>query len=437
MDDSLLYKLADVYKEKPCKGDIFLKLALERGFNMGVANKFIKMIEQLEDLYKSHPYRGSTFLDLAVKNGFKRKIAKVFIDNEVIHDEKLPKPKYIPIVSKAHGAYQMDTFINQKEANGLNYLMLINVNTRKAYAYPMKGKGTKQVIEALNKFIKDVPNVYSILSDQDKAYLSNEVIDWMQKHNVQFRTTQDDNHNNLGIINRFMRTIRDKAYDLNLFDPNLWDNLDDDGNYSPGKSKPSVSNKHINNKQMQQLIKAYNDTPHKSLRMKEGNKVIKNSPDDMNDEKEDKYIRMKKVDKKPYDFKVGEQVKVVEDKQFGKKKRRVIGPEVFTIESQPGNLYRLKARNMAVNDYPGYKIVRAKGKINVARDLKNDKRGQIESFESYNPKTNSYTVKFEDGTTGTKPARELREGNPTKLSRDERIFWLKQKTIPPNIRKFI
>ena len=92
---------------------------------------------------------------------------------------------------------------------------------------------------------------------------------------------------------------------------------------------------------------------------------------------------------------------------------------------------------MAVNDYPGYKIVRAKGKINVARDLKNDKRGQIESFESYNPKTNSYTVKFEDGTTGTKPARELREGNPTKLSRDERIFWLKQKTIPPNIRKFI
>ena len=37
----------------------------------------------------------------------------------------------------------------------------------------------------------------------------------------------------------------------------------------------------------------------------------------MNYEKEDQYIRMKKVDTKPYDFKEVDHVKLVEEKQFG------------------------------------------------------------------------------------------------------------------------
>ena len=433
----LLCKLADIYREKPCKGEEFLNLALERGYDVVIANKFLNKINELEDLYRSHPSRGKTFTDLAKKNGITWKIAQTFIDCEVIHDEKIEKPIYIPIVSKAHDAYQMDTFINQKQANGLNYLMLINVNTRKAYAYPMKGKGAKQVLEALKKFKAEVPKIYSILSDQDAAYLSDEVVDWMRKNNIQFRTVQDDNHNNLGIINRFMRTIRDKAYDLNLFDPNLWANLDENGNYSRNKSIPYDSSKFINNSQMQQLIKGYNDTPHKSLRMKEGKKVIKNSPDDMNYEKEDQYIKMKKKDESPYDFKEGDLVKIVEEKQFGKKKRRTAGPEAYTVDSKAGNLYKIKALNGAVNDYPGYKIIHATGKYKLAKDLKDGKRGIIEEFLNYNRQSKKYKVRYDGGSVGYVKAKDCREGNPTKLTRDERIFWLKQKKIPPEIRKFI
>lgn len=397
-----------------------------------------EIMEKLRNLYKSHPSRGQAFLDVAQRNKIKRKYAQEFLANEVIHDQKVGKPKFIPIVSKTHGAYQMDTFINQKKANGLNYLMLINVNTRKAYAYPMQGKGTQQVIGALNKFIKEVPDVSSIASDQDAAYLANETLEWMQRHNIKYTTTKDDNHNNLGIINRFMRTIRDKAYDLNIFDPNLWSNLDENGDFSPNEdSKPYDPKKYIKNDQMQQLINGYNDTPHKSLRMKDGRKVIKNAPDDMDFDKEERYIKMKKVDTKPYDFKVGEKVKIVEGNEFGKKKRRVVGNEVYTVEAQPGNLYRLKASNDAINDYPGYKIVRAKGKIQMAKDLKNDKRGQVEGIIDYDTKTKRYLVEFEDGSMEERTARDLREGNPSKLSREERIYWLKQKTIPPEIRKFI
>lgn len=82
-----------------------------------------------------------------------------------MHDKKVPAPKYIPIVSKSLGGYQMDTFINQPRGKGINYLMLIYINTRKAFAYPMEGKGTAEVKKALNKFIKEVPNVASIQLD--------------------------------------------------------------------------------------------------------------------------------------------------------------------------------------------------------------------------------------------------------------------------------
>ena len=35
------------------------------------------------------------------------------------------------------------------------------------------------------------------------------------------------------------------------------------------------------------------------------------------------------------------------------------------------------------------------------------------------------------------PAMNLREGNPTKLSRMEREYWIKQKNIPVSVRKWL
>ena len=52
------------------------------------------------------------------------------------------------------------------------FLVFININTRKAYAYPMKNKGTFDVINALHKFFNDVKEVKVLCSDQDSAYLS-------------------------------------------------------------------------------------------------------------------------------------------------------------------------------------------------------------------------------------------------------------------------
>ena len=164
----------------------------------------------IEELYHAYPINTTKkFQILASKYGFTPDEAKRFLDTRIVRDQKIPPPQFMHIYSKIPNAYQMDTFINDKRKGGKNYLMLINVNTRKAYAYEMAGKGADEVLKALNQFIIDVPNVVSILSDQDKAYLSDKVLTFMKAHNINYKTTQDNDHNKLGIINRFMRTVRD------------------------------------------------------------------------------------------------------------------------------------------------------------------------------------------------------------------------------------
>ena len=71
------------------------------------------------------------------------------------------------------------------------------------YTYP------REVLKALQQFVKDGQQVYSITSDEDTANLSSTVLDYMREKNIIYRTTTENNHNELVIINRFMRTIRD------------------------------------------------------------------------------------------------------------------------------------------------------------------------------------------------------------------------------------
>ena len=121
----------------------------------------------------------------------------------------------------------------------------------------MHGKGTGSIIRALNKFIHDEPDCKNILSDQDSAYLLNEVLTWMKQHNINYTTTEDEDHNKLGIINRFMRTIRRIA------------------SYKGFETK-------IPNDVMEQIIEAYNEMPHSSLDNK--------SPKEITLEDEQEYI---------------------------------------------------------------------------------------------------------------------------------------------------
>ncbi len=351
----------------------------------------------IDELFKKYPWRSkSKFVPLAKRYGFTEKEAKDFLDNNIVHDVKIPKAQYIPIVSKHPGGYQMDTFINEKHRNGLNYIMFININTRKAYAYPIQGKGSKVIINALQHFIKDVPDVYSITSDQDAAYLSNDVLQFMKANNIIYTTTEDNNHNILGIINRFMRTIRDAIGE----------------------------NRYIDETEMNDLIDAYNNTPHSSLNNK--------SPNDMTIDDELDYIKTKSSIN-PYDFKTNDRVRVVLDNDPFSKKRHRVSKEAYIVDSKSGNQFIIKSKDDSIDKVPGFKLIRATNNIPLADSLKSGKRGIVNKIISYDSKKNKYRVEYEGGKRDIIPARNLREGHPTKLSNLEYEYWSTKNNVPESI----
>ena len=358
--------------------------------------------ESIEELFNSYPWRTpSKFIPLAKKYGFsnENEIRK-FLKEKAFHDEKIQKPKFLPIFSSSKNEFQFDTvFINK-----LIYLMFINVNTRKVYAYAMNNKNSKSVIEALNKFFDDVKSIKTLVSDQDPAYLNTEVLSLLKSKNINYRTTEDNNHNVLGIINRFVRTIRDLSF----------------------------KDKNISNEKVLKLIRIYNNTPHKSLNNKAPNEITEND--------ENEYIQRKISEtdeiKNEYNFEIGDRVRIVLDKNKLTKNRTNLSTEAFLIDDISGNQYVIKAADGSVDSYPRYRLKKCDDRYKIAETIKNGKRGVIEKIISYDEKSDKYKVIYDEGTKDNIPSKNLREGNPLLLSRMEREFWAGKNNIPLKIRRW-
>ena len=268
----------------------------------------------IDEVYAKYPTNTLTkFKRIANKYGFTDDEAKEFLSSRVVHDQHIPPPKFMHIYSKIPHGFQMDTFIGTP-----NYLMLININSRKAYAYEMSGKGAKEVLRSLNEFIKVEPECKSITSDEDTTYLSKSALDFMRKHNIIYTTTTDNDHNKLGIINRFMRTIRDiKANELNV--------------------------------DIQSLVESYNDMPHRSLNYK--------SPKDFTKEDEVEYINKMRGEENPYKFKPGDSVRVILDKNPLEKKHANLSRESYIVDSKHGNQFLIRSSDGSIDTVRGYEHI--------------------------------------------------------------------------------
>ena len=100
----------------------------------------------IDEVYKKYPTNTlSKFKRIANRYGFTDDEAKDYLQNKVFHDLQFRPPKFMHIYSKIQNAIQMDTFIGDSHSElcktNPDYLMLININTREAYAYEMSGKG--------------------------------------------------------------------------------------------------------------------------------------------------------------------------------------------------------------------------------------------------------------------------------------------------------
>jgi hypothetical protein len=123
------------------------------------------------------------FMDEASqRHGFNKSEALKAYD-KVDHDFKITRhdKEFLPIFARKPKSFQFDTLV---QGNDNPYLIFINVNSRKAYAYRMTDKTADEVKLALKKHLRAVGSINELTSDEDPAYMSEEVQKWMAENNI-------------------------------------------------------------------------------------------------------------------------------------------------------------------------------------------------------------------------------------------------------------
>ena len=133
-----------------------------------------------------------------------------------LHRRVVKKVRRNPIVvSCPEELVQADLIDMQSLAeynNGIKYILtLIDVFSKKAFAYPLKNKGSFEVVGALTKFFNQHFVPEKLQTDAGKEFLNAQVKYLMRNNNVQFYTANNE-ATKCSVIERFQRTLQSKLY---------------------------------------------------------------------------------------------------------------------------------------------------------------------------------------------------------------------------------
>jgi hypothetical protein len=179
-------------------------------------------------------------------------------------------------------------------------------------------------LKALMRMIAKGMRIRSLKGDAEKAFSSRKSEQIYRDHNINFIKVINAQgfHNQLNIIDRFHRTLRD-----------LWYNIDESEIIEP--------------RQMEYIVRMYNNAPHTTFIKVLGFKV---SPAQMKEDRDlERYFikRLLQINgeikaRLDYQLTVGSLVKVYNPKNMLTKRRRVVKNELFKIVGYEGSKYVLE-----------------------------------------------------------------------------------------------
>lgn len=176
------------------------------------------MEEEIIELYKKHLTSAADIHKKLNKKYTLKQVKAVLknIDvNQIYNKKQENKDLEIPI-SAPRGSFQCDiTFYDQFKKQNSNFsaiLTIIEINTRYAFAYPIKDKKADTILECLQDLHeKEKDNIISISFDSGTEFNNKKVIGFLENNNIKTIIFNKQNSPNAcQIIERFNRTIRDK-----------------------------------------------------------------------------------------------------------------------------------------------------------------------------------------------------------------------------------
>jgi hypothetical protein len=258
--------------------------------------------------------------DKEIREALKTKVKDTYIS------PKQQRPLMIKIFANSIGCWFHDIFENQKNTSPRYFHIFIGANNRYAVANPLPDKNSQTILASYKQFDKRFAP-YKLTSDQDSSLLSEECLKFLKSRDILVQSIPDQNHSALGIIDRFIRTLRDIH-----------------------------NSRNFTNQEMQQLINVYNNTNHLSIGCSP-KKMFKNK------KLEEKYIlgcldaKARQETRKDFRLKEGTWVRYILPKAKLEKKRTRLSPEKYKIDGYDGNLYIIAAKDGSVLSKPRFQLV--------------------------------------------------------------------------------
>jgi hypothetical protein len=310
------------------------------------------MDNDIEPIYKkfNYPSNIQKLLKLVKSAGITATIndIKTFLNRRVAIQQtkitKKTKTKGHIVSFKAFDLLEMDIFVldkYNKQNKGYGYIFaVVDVFSRKAYAYPMKHKTLEDTTSALKQFF-DEPDVkkyktgFSVMvSDSDSAFLGgNDKGDdkdfqkVLTDNNCIHDTVPIGDHNALAIVDRWARTLKTILTKVFLENGNTrWsDELDT-------------------------IVDNYNNTPHDTLDDHTPNEALKDEAvriEVMHDNM-DKNKKNAQLQAKGSDLSIGDHVRISIANFFKKGTEPRYSDEIYTVEG-------IKGMTITLNDDKTYK----------------------------------------------------------------------------------
>ena len=119
-------------------------------------------------------------------------------------------PYYVHIFSTMLNTWFHDLMDNGKNNKPRYWYVFIGTNNHFAVVYPLNDKRATSIHETLSQFINSY-HPYKLTSDEESAFIAKDNIKLCNDNNVLIHIITEQNHSALGLIDRFMRTLRDMS----------------------------------------------------------------------------------------------------------------------------------------------------------------------------------------------------------------------------------
>lgn len=273
------------------------------------------MEQEIQNIYKQYKYPGINKLYLLLKKRYSHEQIKNAIAPETSYQmhNKPSKPIRSSVVAFKQNQIWMCDLLDMsnyyRTNQGYRWILLItDVFSRKAYAVATKNKNADTILEAFQSVVKSVGETpRQLITDNGSEFTNRNFQDYIEKSNVFHFMSEPGYHPTLGIIDRLSRTIKEKIFKM----------------FTDEDTTDWVSN-------LEDIIKAYNNSPHLSLKYLAPNDV---------DEYPD-YVRrlnIKKLKKHNFNLNAGDLVRrKLKRATFTKGYKQIWSTNLHTIQEIKG-----------------------------------------------------------------------------------------------------